>query len=101
MIRLEVNKSLAEMYLIKDQLMQSGIDCTIKNAHLSGAIGELPVFDCGHELWLINANQKTIAESFLRSIENLVELPEWACSSCHEVNDGASEICWKCLDANE
>jgi hypothetical protein len=101
MIKLEVDKSLAEMYFLKAQLIQSGIDCIIKNAHLSGAIGELPVFDCRHELWLIHDNQIKMAESFLCSIEDLVELPNWTCSRCHEVNDGTFGICWKCLDVNE
>jgi hypothetical protein len=96
MIKLDVKGSLAEIHLLKSQLTQAGIDCLIKNDHLAGAIGELPIFDCGPELWLIHDKQIYIAESHIASLKSESLLSEWACSKCSEANDGAFEICWNC-----
>ena len=47
-------------------LEQAGIGCIIKNRHLGGALGDLPLFECSPELWVLEDAHERRASALLR-----------------------------------
>jgi len=96
MIKLSFDGNILEARLAKSILSEKGIECIIKNDHLSGALGEIPVFDCDPEIWIIYEQDKQYAENILGAIKPDIDGPDWNCSSCHEANSSQFETCWNC-----
>ncbi|WP_448547877.1 putative signal transducing protein [Thalassotalea fusca] len=81
---------------IKNLLEAKGIEVTIKNDFLQGAVGELSAFDAWSEVWVVNEAQFDHAESIIK--EGLSEQyhGSWTCSHCSESNEASFEVCWNC-----
>lgn len=80
---------------IKNLLEPIGFELVIKNEFANGGIGELAVFDCWPELWLVNENDYNAASNALEKLLNSSEL-DWQCAQCKESNAGSFELCWNC-----
>jgi hypothetical protein len=97
MKRLTAHESLTYIGYLKNVLEQSGILCVIKNAQLSGGIGEIPFLECLPELWVLRDLDVHRANELLTELENPTELPpQWRCRSCRELIDGQFIVCWNC-----
>lgn len=97
MKRLTTNESLAYITHLKNVLEQAGIACVIKNAQLSGALGEIPFLECLPELWVVSDRNLDRAKELLAELEKpLPDLPEWRCGSCKELNEPQFGACWNC-----
>ena len=92
--------SYIEAQLLRGYLEHSGIGVTIVNENSAGSPGTphwaLPV---AAEIWVQNDAQKQEAVRLVKQYlaEQATQADaEWQCSSCHESNPGAFEICWNC-----
>ena len=65
MKRVWSGSSLPDTTHFKNLLEQAGVACIIKNRELGGGIGDLPVFDCSPEIWVLDADAKH-AETLIR-----------------------------------
>lgn len=77
-------------------LEADGIECHLRNASLSGGIGELPINECWPEVWV---NHEYDYDEALRLIQSMLSettsQPEWLCK-CGEKIDGHFNTCWSC-----
>lgn len=96
MIRLCQSESAFTIQQYYDALQSQGIACLIRNQFISGAAGDLPIQDTQPELWLMNKDDLVIAKKVLEEITASGEDGEWVCSSCHEPQEPAFNLCWQC-----
>ena len=97
MKRIASADSLAEIGHFRNVLEQNGIRCLIKNEQLSGALGEVPVFEALPELWVINDGDRFKAEQLLKSLQSEpVSGSDWRCPKCGEANEAQFAACWNC-----
>lgn len=79
-------------------LQQAGIACQLTGQYLQGGAGEIPVYECGPNLWLENEADK---EAALRIIEGQADeawrhRPHWHCGHCDEWLEPQFSTCWQC-----
>ncbi len=97
MKRVTAHESLAYIGHLKNVLEQSGIACAIKNALLSGGVGEIPYLECLPELWVIDDEDLSRATRLITDLEEPSEsTAQWHCSGCGELNEGQFAQCWRC-----
>jgi len=102
MKKLTAHESLAYIGHLKNVLEQSGIDSVVKNAQLSGGIGEIPFLECMPELWVLKDLDLERATQLLTELESPAEpAPQWRCRGCRELIDGQFTACWNCGAAAE
>ena len=97
MKRVTAHESLAYIGHLYKGLEQSGIACAIKNALLSGGVGEIPYLECLPELWVIDDGDLSRATELITDLEEPSESSaQWHCSGCGEINEGHFAQCWRC-----
>lgn len=83
--------------LLRDILVQEGIECVLRNEQLASATGEIPFVECFPELWILDdevfQRARIILDAWLTSPLNE---PVWCCPHCHEISDGHFGACWSC-----
>ena len=76
----------------KNLLEAAGIRVLVRNAHLSGAMGELPPAECQAELWVLDEADYGRAEEILcRPVTG----KDWTCV-CGETLGAQFSQCWRC-----
>jgi hypothetical protein len=97
MIELYQAQDRVEAQMLKDFLLDEGIETVILNDHLSGAAGGVPA-NIFPMLWLLErrdlAKAKQLTEQFFN--QQPVSRQPWCCAVCGERIDAGFEICWKC-----
>jgi hypothetical protein len=97
--------TLADTAHLKNLLELAGIGSYIKNAYLAAAIGELPVYDSGPELWVFRDDDASAAETLLSDAMraqdaarpgDAVRSEPWRCGACGESNESQFAVCWSC-----
>ena len=86
---------------IKNLLVNSEIDCFLKNEAVQSLAGEVPPIVTWPEVWIVNPADKQKAEALIQSMDSLEssDQEEWKCGNCNEVNDGNFNICWNCNES--
>jgi hypothetical protein len=90
--------NIHEAQLLVHQLEERGIRTHVRNAHLHGALGELPLsvlpIVCITEpiRW---RHAVGVLEQFLDALR-APACEDVRCPSCGETNPGNFEVCWKC-----
>lgn len=79
---------------IANLLEAQGVTCELKNRYVSGALGELPVFDSFPQVWVSDDDEEK-ANSFIADLGN-EQTSDWICSCCGEENGAAFAACWNC-----
>jgi Putative prokaryotic signal transducing protein len=103
----EAKKTMKKLYSAQDLLMLGhlksvlearGIDCVLRNMHLTAAMGELPPIECWPELWVCEDEQYGAAQAVLtRAFAPLKSVQKsWQCGHCGEVIEGQFLECWNC-----
>jgi hypothetical protein len=82
---------------LKTVLEQHHIPCLVKNAYLTGAVGELPPTDCWPELWVEDDEDFELAQRVIGGVlEADVSAPPWTCRHCGERIEPQFMQCWNC-----
>jgi len=79
-------------------LEQAGIACHITGRYLQGGAGEIPVDQCGPDLWLEDERDRDAA---MRIIDGRADggaggRPHWHCHDCGEWLEPQFTTCWQC-----
>lgn len=77
-------------------LAAEGIRTEIRNQHLGGIMGEMPVFETWPQLWIVNDLDFDRATQLIESTDSGPVGAAWACSQCGEENEGQYGACWNC-----
>jgi len=77
-------------------LAAEGIKTEIRNQHLGGIMGEMPVFETWPQLWIVNDLDFDRATQLIESTDSGPYGAAWACSQCGEENEGQYGACWNC-----
>jgi hypothetical protein len=48
------------------------------------------------ELWVVNDVDYETARGLIEQAQRSANAAQWRCPQCHELNDGAFEVCWNC-----
>jgi hypothetical protein len=84
---------------LKNILEAHGIACYVRNEFLSGAMGEIPAFECWPQLWVVHGRDwlaaRALLTDFLEQPSAEFEQP-WQCPQCRESVDGHFARCWNC-----
>ena len=87
--------NLLAVHHAKNVLETEGIRATVRNEHLSSAMGELPPAECQAELWVLRDNDAPRAERLLHNGPQAGGTP-WRCAACGEVLEPQFTQCWNC-----
>lgn len=87
-----------EAQLLVDRLSEADIEARVRNAHLQGALGELPlnllpIVSVVHQRDWVEA--LAIASDFQEAKEARTQ-PALRCVDCGEESPGNFELCWSC-----
>lgn len=79
-------------------LTQAGIACHLSNRYTQGGAGEIPVDQCGPDIWLENEHDRATAMEIIEGpTTNETASPlNWCCDRCAEWLEGQFTTCWKC-----
>jgi|SRR5690554_760998 len=85
---------------LKEQLLEEGISCFVKNEMLAGGTGELPFTETWPELWIHNSADyeaaMVLVNAFKVTLTDDGPKDPWTCPNCSESNDGHYFLCWSC-----
>ena len=91
--QLVIGGNLLQAHTWKGLLESAGMQVELRGEALVGGVGELPLDMQMVELWVAREHVSE-AQGLLSRLE--VDLPQWQCVQCHEVNEGSFELCWQC-----
>lgn len=83
--------------IVKDMLMDRGIDAHVRRQHLWGGMGELPA-NVYPQVWIDDAADFARARAIVTAFEHgPVETGQaWRCPGCGETVEGQFNACWHC-----
>ncbi|RIQ16593.1 DUF2007 domain-containing protein [Bordetella avium] len=78
-------------------LCQARVSAELHNQHLQGVMGEIPVDQCGPEIWIERESDRDFAMRLigLEPAAEAAALP-WTCPRCAEVLEAQFSECWRC-----
>ncbi|MFC4278594.1 putative signal transducing protein [Achromobacter aloeverae] len=79
-------------------LEQARIPCELHNRYMQGAMGDIPVDQCGPEVWLEHAADLPAATGIIDGEASLAGSSpvRWRCGSCREWLEPQFTTCWNC-----
>lgn len=84
--------------MIRGYLAGEGIDCEVRNEHLIGGMGELPITtETLPQIWVAATDRERARELIQRALRQ--EQPpgaNWTCPRCSEEIEGQFSECWRC-----
>lgn len=89
---------LSSLAILQSYLADHGIVTQLVNTYLSGAAGELPVFECWPKLMLVDEDLRQYATQLIKEFNKplAAELTTWECPHCHELVNAELAVCWNC-----
>jgi len=79
-------------------LAAEGIKTEVRNQHLGGVMGEVPVFETWPQLW-VNELDFDRATQLIEAADAESHAEAWTCTHCGEKNEGQYGACWNCEKA--
>jgi len=96
MQRVYTAENVFDAYILRDRLIEQGIEAVVHGEMLAGAIGELPV-DARPGVWIRDNDQYAAARAVVAAFEaDAEDTPDWHCPRCGEDNAGTFALCWNC-----
>jgi len=95
MIRLARAPSLLLAQHWVNLLAQARIPCELHNQYLQGALGEIPVDQCGPEVWIEHERDLEAARALIHEGAP-AGAPPWHCAGCGERLEPQFTVCWQC-----
>lgn len=90
-----------DAHLVRDRLLQAGIEAEVHGLMLTGGVGELPA-DTRPSVWIADEDLYERARQIVAEFERTrADGETWRCPRCGEDNGPAFEICWSCGRAPE
>lgn len=83
------------LHNLRNLLEMAGIECRVKNEHLGGGAGELPINEVWGELW-VSEEDEAQALDLIAQLAQEAMRPAWVCTYCGERNEGSFDLCWRC-----
>ena len=77
-------------------LAAEGIKTEVRNQHLGGIMGEMPVFETWPQLWVVNELDFDRATQLIEAADAESHEVPWTCRNCGEKNEGQYAACWNC-----
>lgn len=79
-------------------LQAAGIRCRLSGVYLQGGAGELPVDQCGPDIWLEDARDRQRALRIIDGREPVAGGAQhaWHCDRCDEWLEPQFAECWQC-----
>lgn len=85
-----------DAHLVRDRLLQAGIEAEVHGLMLAGAVGEIPA-DTRPGVWIADEGLYERARQIVSEIEQTApDENTWRCPRCGEDNGPAFELCWSC-----
>lgn len=93
-----VAQTLAEAHLIRGYLAAEGIESEIRNEHLIGGMGELPVTaETLPQVWVDDIERPLARELIHEALDHTqAHATDWICPQCDEPIEGQFTECWSC-----
>jgi len=90
------NLMLAQHWI--NLLEHAGIGCELHNRYLQGALGEIPVDQCGPEIWITDERDMALASRLIEKARRGPDAgtPRWLCMHCQELLEPQFTVCWQC-----
>lgn len=96
MKKLTSAESIVTITHYKNVLAAEGIQSEIRNQHLGGIMGEMPVFETWPQLWIVNDLEFDLATQLIAAADAETHEAAWTCGKCGEQNEGQFAACWNC-----
>lgn len=79
-------------------LRQEGIPCRLVGLYLQGGAGEIPVDQCGPDIWIENLHDRDAAMRIIDgyALAGDAGQPNWHCDACDEWLEPQFSACWRC-----
>lgn len=93
-----VADTLTEAELMRQRLSQEGFEVVLRNTHLQGALGELPL-TCRPEVLVVHDQDYEAGRVIVDAVEarrRALPGPDLVCPVCQETSPAGFELCWKC-----
>ncbi|HTV96849.1 MAG TPA: DUF2007 domain-containing protein [Steroidobacteraceae bacterium] len=87
--------SLLQVAHARNVLISAGIECELRNVHLLGAMGDLPIMETWPQLYVDDADER-YALSVLRRAASVQTGEPWTCQECNEQLEPQFTSCWRC-----
>jgi hypothetical protein len=87
--------SLLQVAHARNVLITAGIYCELRNVHLAGAMGELPMMETWPQLYVADSDEQ-YALSVLARASSAAPGAPWICEECNEQLEPQFTSCWRC-----
>ncbi len=87
--------SLLQVAHARNLLIAAGVECELRNVHLAGALGELPMMETWPQLYVNEADERYALSILARAAQNPGGVP-WVCEECRESLEPQFTSCWRC-----
>lgn len=87
--------SLLQVAHARNVLIAAGVECELRNTHLAGAMGELPMMETWPQLY-VNETDEHYALSILARASQAPRGASWVCEECRETLEPQFTCCWRC-----
>lgn len=89
---------ISEAILVRDALLQAGIEAMIENQNTS--FSAIPGLRAPAEIWIrddgrFEAARKIVTQT-VTAIDDPSEQATWTCKECGEANPVSFDVCWNC-----
>ncbi|RDH87175.1 MAG: hypothetical protein DIZ77_18695 [endosymbiont of Seepiophila jonesi] len=99
MLKLYEAADRIEAQMLKDFLLEQGVETVLLGDYLSGAAGELAA-NIFPALWVVNEEDLPRAKILLQFFTNnripVAGEVDWVCPECGEKVDADFDLCWNC-----
>jgi hypothetical protein len=97
MRRIFVAADPIEAEAVSAYLNANEIRAIVRNEHIWPIAGVSMTLDGAPAVWILDdADEQRALHLLQERSEQRTNLPPWSCDRCHEENEGAFGVCWKC-----
>ena len=87
--------TLLQVAHARNVLLTAGIQSELRNQYLSGAMGELPMFEAWPQLLVDDADEHFALNALARAVA-APRGAAWVCAVCDEELEPQFTQCWRC-----
>ncbi|MBL8521915.1 MAG: DUF2007 domain-containing protein [Betaproteobacteria bacterium] len=91
--------NVPEAYLVRNLLINAGIEALILNEHSIGALGDVPLASAYPQVWIERDHQSDHARQLIDEYESRrSDARTQRCMKCGEDSPGPFDLCWNCAE---